>query len=375
MIMNLKNSQQTPLWCSSGSPRNSNDRRSTGPQILRGSANSLISIAPSETMRNSSATGNANGLKGMVTKAIRGLGGLTNTNIAGSRSSLGLQTTNQDSSSNGNGNGALTSEMKSNMLREAAACRKSFHEDVLGMDTGSEEWRQMQLSLRQSKAITHAGLVMAINCHFVDNSPLGHTRQVSKPADSEVNCAAKSRSEPKNHRRFSAPPEIDSRRHLIRRESLTEIKKKVSEKIEMQAQAAGGGGILDFIAKARATPSRTGGAIRRASCDPAVDGCDESIEMESRKGVTLKNRRRGLSRRGSCPSLSALSASKGETSVGPKNPPVEQTKPEWRVVERTAALRSNFMSRRISSAFRDCSAKNFSDTKAENGWAREQRHC
>jgi hypothetical protein len=304
------------------------------------------------------------------------LGGLTNTNIAGSRSSLGLQTTNQDSSGNGNGNGALTSEMKSNILREAAACRKSFHEDVVSMDTGSEEWRQMQLSLRQSKAITHAGLAMAMNCHFVDNSPLGHTGQVSKPADSEDNCAAKSRSEPKNHRRFSAPPEIDSRRHLIRSESLTEIKKKVSEKIEMQAQAAGGGGILDFIAKARATPSHTAGVIRRASRDPVVDGCDESIEMESCKGVTLKNRRRGLPACwGSCPSLSVLSASKGETSVGPKNPPVEHTKPEWRVVERTAALRSNFISRRISSAFRNCSAKNFSDTKAENGGAREQRHC
>jgi hypothetical protein len=123
----------------------------------------------------------------------------------------------------------LSSEMKTHILEEAAQSRQKLHTAVLNMESGSEEWQEMQKSFRQTNTITNFGLAMALQCQLIDktvnSSCVDSSSAARQRSDGRVlqYDTMGNTPEPGNHRnigRCGASPSLslDSRRHMFKKE-------------------------------------------------------------------------------------------------------------------------------------------------------------
>jgi hypothetical protein len=209
-----------------------------------------------------------------------------------------------------NSEGVLSSEMRSQILSKTEEARKKFHETVLNMEAGSQEWRQMQHVMRESKAITNLGLSMAMNCRFMDDFLMDNSKNADKTCSSPRSNSPSSVS----------APDLDRRRHLIRRESLALIRQQppltITNKEENKQGAAqwvrgAGGSIRNLMAKTR--------VLRRSSSLPR--------KIETPVCVPRQQRRRRFS------SLLFVHDSQyGSKSAAPAQ---ETRQDEWKVVKRS----------------------------------------
>jgi hypothetical protein len=260
---------------------------------------------------------NSNAIQGIARKALHGLGALTHTHAAAGAASSSsssllppLAQTNESNSES-----VLSSEMRSQILSKTEEARKKFHETVLNMEAGSQEWRQMQHVMRESKTITNVGLSMAMNCRFMDDF-LDDCMDNSKNADRT--------SSPRSTAPSSvSASDLDRRRHLIRRESLELIRQQpltITNKEENKQGAAqwvrgAGGNIRNLMAKTR--------VLRRSASLPRNSDLKPKQSMES--PLCVPRRRRRLS------SLPVVDSQYGPTSAAPG----ETRQEEWKVVERS----------------------------------------
>jgi len=60
----------------------------------------------------------------------------------------------------------LTEDQRQGLMRKVADQRRALHQQVL--HSNGDQWKELQIQLRQSKARTNAGLALALDCHLMD---------------------------------------------------------------------------------------------------------------------------------------------------------------------------------------------------------------
>jgi hypothetical protein len=349
----------TASWRSSVHHRNSLDHHHNLQNMLaRGSNSSGMAsiqgrpaygqpfsrrLSCDSSMRDLRLVKNGNAIQGIARKALRGIGALAHNNGGAASSSPSFllppsESTPPAQTKESTSEGLLSSEIISQILGKAEEARKNFHETVLNMEAGSEEWRQMQRSMRESKDITNGGLSMAMNCRFMDDSlkKYNDAAKSSSPRSSTT-CRMVAHDDEEVTREdetvSTAPslvsaPDLDHRRHLIRKESLklirqqyvtTRMTKEENRQGAAQWVRGAGGGIRNLIAKAR-VPRRTPSLLFDA-------------DQKQKQSTESPLRAPRLDRR--FPSSSVVVSYQHVPTSAASGAPRQE---EWKVVERSTSL-------------------------------------
>jgi hypothetical protein len=221
----------------------------------------------------------------------------------------------------------LSSEMKTHILEEVAQSRQKLHTAVLNMESGSQEWQEMQKSFRQTNTMTNFGLAMALQCQLidktvnsscVDSSSAAHQRSDGRVLQYDTLSKTPEPGDHRNGGRCGSSPSLslDSRRHLFKKESFKLIKTRSHHQL-LAAQEQ-----KEFRPRIGHMPSQLQDVL-------LTMGTKCHIKKTSKVSVTKKKDEQ--------PSVAVAQ------NVVQPHPP----RPEWRVVENFAS-RNHLIDRRSS---------------------------